>query len=57
MERGIIAADLVGGNGGGEGDAFEYWFFIIDFVEFFIDEVVSPEAKLKDFASDSNLFE
>ena len=52
LEWGEVSTDFVDGDGGGKGESFEDWFFIINFAEFFVDEVVAPEAELKDFASD-----
>ena len=46
-----MSADLVDGDGCGEGHSFEDSFFIIDFREFLIDLVVAPEAELKDFTA------
>lgn len=41
---GVVCAYFVGADGGGEGQSFEYWFFVIDLRQFFIDLSVCPEA-------------
>ena len=52
-----MSTDLVDRNGGGEGHSFEDGFFIIDFGEFFVDETVTPQTELKDFATNRDLFD
>lgn len=49
---GKVGTDFVDGDGGWEGKSFEDWFFIIDFGEFFVDLIVSPQAEFEDFGSD-----
>ena len=41
---GIVSAYFIGADGGGEGQSFEYWFFVIDLRQFLIDLSISPEA-------------
>jgi len=57
LDGGVISTDLVGGDGGGEGEAFEDGFFIIDLGKFLVDEAVAPEAEFEDLASDGYLFD
>ena len=52
-----MSADLVDGDGCGEGHSFEDSFFIIDFGEFLVDLVVTPEAEFEDFTADGYLFD
>ena len=52
-----VATDLIDGDGGGEGESLENWFFIIDFGEFFIDEAIGPEAEFEDFGVDGYLLD
>ena len=57
LEGRVVSADLVDGEGGGEGESLEDGFFIINFGEFLVDEAVAPQAELEDLASDGDLFE
>ena len=57
LERWVISADLIGGDGSRESKAFEDGFFIINFGKFFVDKAVTPEAKFKDLTSDGYLFD
>ena len=57
LEGRIVSADLVGGDGGGEGETLEDGFFIIDFGEFFVDETVAPEAEFEYLATHRDLFD
>ena len=57
LEGRVVSADLVDGDGRGEGKSLEDGFFIINFGEFLVDEAVAPQAELEDLASDGHLFE
>ena len=57
LEWGVVAADLVDGDGGGEGEALEGGLFIIDLREFFVDLAVGPEAQFEDLGADCDLLE
>ena len=52
-----VTAYFVGGDGGGEGEALEDWFFIIDLGEFLVDLAVGPEAELEGLGTNYDLFE
>ena len=56
-EGGIVGTDLVGGDAGGEGDALEDGFFVVDFGEFFVDLEIGEEAEFEDFGADRDFFE
>ena len=56
-EGGIVSAELVDWDGGGESESFEYLLFIIDFGEFLVDLAVRPEAELENFGADGDLFD
>ena len=57
LEGWEMSADLVDGDGCGEGHSFEDSFFIIDFGEFLVDLVVAPEAEFEDFTAYWYLFD
>jgi hypothetical protein len=57
LERGIVAADFVDGDGGGEGESLEDWLFVIDLRELLVDLAIRPEAEFEDLGADCNFLE
>ena len=57
LQRGVVAADLVDGDGGREGEALEDRLFVIDLGELLVDEAVGPEAELEDLGADCDLLD
>jgi len=50
-KRSVVSADFVDGYGSRESNSFENGFFVVDFADLFIDEIVSPNAELEHFSS------
>ncbi len=48
---------LVHWDGGGEGHSLEGWLFIVDFAKLFVDQVITENAKIDNFGSDSDFFD
>lgn len=44
-----MTTDFIDRNGSGEGKTLESWFFVVDFAELFVDEVITVNAKVNDF--------
>jgi hypothetical protein len=52
-----MGADLIDRDGGRKSQALEGGFFVVDFVEFFVNEAVGEHAKVDDFGSDGDFFD
>ena len=52
-----MGAYLIDRDGGGEGKALKGGFLVVDFGEFFVDEVVGEDAEVNDFGSDGDFFD
>lgn len=52
-----MCAYFIDGDGGGEGESFEGGFFVVDFTEFFVDEVISKDTQVDDFGADRYFFD
>lgn len=53
----VMGTYLVDWDGGGEGHTLEGWLFVIDFAELFVDQVITENAKIDDFGSDSDFLD
>lgn len=52
----VVAADLVDGDTGGEGDSLEDLLLVVDFAQLFDEVGVAEEAELEDLGADRDLF-
>ena len=57
LEGSIVAADLVDGDGGGEGEALEGRFFVIDLGQFIVDLAVRIQAEFVGLGAYSQLLQ
>lgn len=48
---------LVDWDGGGESHSLEGWLFIVNFAKLFVDQVITENAKINNFGSDSDFFD
>ena len=53
----VIGADFVNWDTSWEGKSFESGFFVIDFAELFVNEIVAEDAKFDDLRSDCDFFD
>jgi hypothetical protein len=51
-----MATYLVDRNGSRKSKTFEGGFFVVDFIEFFIDQIISKDAKIDNFRSNREFF-
>ena len=56
-KRWVVTTDFIDWNGGGEGKTLESGFFVVDFAELFIDEVITENAKVNDLRSDGDFLD
>ena len=52
-----MGANLIDRDGSGKSQTLEGGFFVVDFTEFFVDEVIGEDAKVDDFGSDGDFFD
>ena len=53
----VVGTDFVNWDGGGEGQSLEGGLFVVDFVKLFIDKIITENAKINNFGSDSDFFD
>lgn len=53
----VMTTDFIDWDGGGEGQSLEGGLFVVNFVELFVDQVITENAKINDFWSHSDFFD
>ena len=54
---GVVTTDFIYRNTSGKGDPFEDLFFVVNFTQFFIDEIVPKDAEIKYFGANWYFFD
>ena len=52
-----MGTDFIDGDGSRESEAFESGFFVINFVELFVDEIVGKDTQVDDLGADGDFFD